>query len=93
LARPDHQRGARNGSLHEADLIGVLVDHDGSPYSICCHAQDMPSVVDQQQTIASLVMNLSTGTLRAAWGNPCEATFAEHTLASQEPSDEGSGVG
>lgn len=93
LARAEKQLGSQNGSLDETSLISVLVDHDGGPYSICCHAQDMPSVIDQQQTIASLVMNLSAGTLRAAWGNPCEATFAEYSLTTEEPSDDGLGVG
>jgi hypothetical protein len=39
-----------------------------------------PSPLDNQVTIASLVMDLTRRTMLAGWGNPCQATFAEFAL-------------
>jgi isopenicillin-N N-acyltransferase-like protein len=68
------------GRIDEARLLDVLADHDGFPHSICRHVLDEPSPLDNQQTIASVVMDLTHRTMSAGWGNPCRATFAEFAL-------------
>ena len=68
------------GTIDSSALVEVLSDHDDFPHSICSHVLDEPSPLDNQVTIASLVMNLTQRTMLAGWGNPCQATFAEFAL-------------
>jgi len=69
-----------HGTIDAAGLASVLADHDDFPYSICSHVLNEPSPLDNQVTIASLVMDLTRRTMLAGWGNPCQATFAEFAL-------------
>jgi isopenicillin-N N-acyltransferase-like protein len=80
LDRARRRIEARAGRVDRAALVEVLSDHDGFPYSICSHVLDEPSPLDNQQTIASVVMDLTHRTMAAGWGNPCQATFAEFAL-------------
>jgi len=64
-------------------MVEVLADHDGYPHSICSHVVDEPSALDNQRTIATLVMDLTHRTILAGWGNPCQATFAEFGLPAE----------
>ncbi|HMK07595.1 MAG TPA: C45 family peptidase [Anaerolineales bacterium] len=80
LTRARRRLEQEAGHIDEAGLMDVLADHDGFPYSICSHVLEEPSPLDNQQTIASLVMDLTHRTMTAGWGNPCRATFAEFAL-------------
>lgn len=80
LAQAEAKLRPRRGSIDRDDLIEVLSHHEGAPYSICCHADDVSSVLDRQQTIASIVMDLTREKMYVAWGNPCRSTYAEYTL-------------
>lgn len=84
LARAQAGLASLQGGADPEGLVGILTDHDGEPHSICCHAEEVPSLLDRQRTIASIVMNVSEGTLLAAWGNPCQADFAEYRLAGMD---------
>jgi isopenicillin-N N-acyltransferase-like protein len=68
------------GAIDSAALVEVLSDHGDFPHSICSHVLNEPSPLDNQLTIASLVMNLTQRTMLAGWGNPCQATFATFAL-------------
>lgn len=80
LARGSQLLGDRHGRIDAAGLTAVLADHDGYPYSICSHVLDEPSPLDNQLTIASVVMDLTHRTMLAGWGNPCRATFTSFAL-------------
>jgi len=80
LARASQLLGDMHGRIDAAGLTAVLADHDGYPYSICSHVLDEPSPLDNQLTIASLVMDLTHRTMLAGWGNPCRATFTSFAL-------------
>lgn len=83
LARAEAGLSDLRGRADRASLALLLADHDGQPRSICCHAQDEPSPLDQQQTIASLVIDLTHQTLYGAWGNPCQSAFHAYSLAGE----------
>lgn len=85
LARAEERLVELNGGIDWTGLTSILADHAGEPRSICCHAQDEPSPLDQQRTIASLVMDLTHQRMYAAWGNPCQATFSDYSLAGETP--------
>jgi isopenicillin-N N-acyltransferase-like protein len=78
--RAQHRLESSRGAIDAATLVDVLADHDDFPHSICSHVLQEPSALDNQLTIASLVMNLTQRTMLAGWGNPCQATFAEFSL-------------
>jgi isopenicillin-N N-acyltransferase-like protein len=80
LARARQRLEAMAGQIDTDRLVELLGDHDGYPYSICSHVLDEPSPLDNQQTIAGLVIDLTHRTMMAGWGNPCQATFAEFAL-------------
>ncbi|KPL76983.1 hypothetical protein ADN00_10415 [Ornatilinea apprima] len=58
-------------------LQEILRDHLNSPDAICNH-DTAGDPLDREKTITSLVMDLTTRQMHAAWGNPCENTY--HTF-------------
>jgi isopenicillin-N N-acyltransferase-like protein len=80
LTRARQRLEAMAGEIDAGRLVEILGDHDGFPHSICSHVLDEPSPLDNQQTIAGLVMDLTHRTMLAGWGNSCQATFAEFAL-------------
>jgi isopenicillin-N N-acyltransferase-like protein len=78
--RAQHRLAEGRGQLDARRLVEVLADHDAFPHSICSHVTGEPSRLDNQLTIASLVIDLTRRTMLAGWGNPCQATFAEFEL-------------
>lgn len=67
-------RGAEKGlSLH--DVEAVLSDHANFPASVCYHADPRVAEAERDVTAASVVMDLTTRTLRLADGNPCAAGY------------------
>jgi isopenicillin-N N-acyltransferase-like protein len=80
LNRARQRLGEMQGRIDARRLVEVLADHDDHPYSICSHVLHQPSPLDNQVTIASLVMDLTQRTMLVGWGNPCQATFADFAL-------------
>lgn len=80
-------RGARVQSLasdrvlSRDDIRRILTDHDTAPGSICLHVQ--PDVVPQQQeeTVASILIDLTVGALDIADGPPCSAEYRRIQLS------------
>jgi len=71
---------AQRGTADVAAIQAILADHVNFPRSICNHivADDTP--LDRQQTIASLVIDLSQRTMHVCWGTPCCNEFYAYTL-------------
>jgi len=78
-------RGARAGalaagrSIDEQGLRVILSDHATAPGSICLHAQEGPPPEQQEESVASLIIDLTAATLDIADGPPC--THAYRRLA------------
>ena len=59
-----------------ADFEAACRDHKGWPSSICCHSTETGEpLFSQNGTNFGLVMDLTHGTVRLAYGNPCESEF------------------
>ncbi len=59
-----------------ADFENACRDHKGWPSSICCHSTEVDEpLFSRNGTNFGLVMDLTHGIVRLAYGNPCESEF------------------
>ena len=65
-----------------ADFKQILSDHFGKPNSICLHVDPKTEVAEPEETVASVIMNLSTRTLFISNGPPCEGEYEEFNFKS-----------
>lgn len=72
----------RSGELSVADLQSILRDHANWPRSVCKHAAPADELAREQgtRTVASLVVDVTAGTLYLAAGAPCQAEYVSFTL-------------
>jgi isopenicillin-N N-acyltransferase-like protein len=83
-----HVRLNRARRLLRAQLVDVTVeslqallrDHVNRPSSICSHEDDSLAEHEREQTVISLVMDLTERKVWAAPGSPCEGEYVEHKL-------------
>ena len=61
-------------------LQAIQRDHISFPNSICNHAVDDAIPLDREKTINAIVMDLTSGVMHLAWGNPCESHFHTYHL-------------
>jgi isopenicillin-N N-acyltransferase-like protein len=54
------------------------------PYALCQHMTRAYSPMDEDETIASAIFNLTTKTAYICKGTPCNGVFKEHRLESAE---------
>jgi isopenicillin-N N-acyltransferase-like protein len=65
------------GGVDVARLQTILADHFNRPHSICRHPDPAAPAAEQYATIASVIMDLTAGTMWLAEGNPCEVAYRE----------------
>lgn len=56
-------------------IAAALRDHFGYPDAVCKHGNERSRGTDRNQTIASSIVDLTTGEYRIAAGNPCESAY------------------
>jgi isopenicillin-N N-acyltransferase-like protein len=61
-------------------LQTIQRDHINFPHAICNHDENVPSPIDRETTICSLVMDLTARAMHVAWGNPCENPYHTYYL-------------
>jgi isopenicillin-N N-acyltransferase-like protein len=77
---------AQLGQVTVASLQGVLRDHVNFPDSICVHEDPNELPHDREQTLVSMVMDLTDRVLWAAPGPPCQWQYVPYGLnADSEP--------
>lgn len=59
-------------------LQAIQRDHINFPSAICNHTDEESDPLDREKTINSIVMDLTTGAMHLAWGNPCQNSY--HTF-------------
>ena len=69
-----------DGAASVERLKDVLRDHENRPESICRHREDQPEDL-LFETLASVVMDVTAGTLEIADGPPCKNEYSRHTLS------------
>jgi isopenicillin-N N-acyltransferase-like protein len=68
------------GKVTIADLQAILRDHVNYPNAICAHHDPTDPPHEQDQTVMSLVMDLTERVVWAAPGPPCEGEYALYRL-------------
>lgn len=71
---------AQSHPLTENHLHAILADHTTSPNSICLHNDAGWSFTEQGESIASIIFDLTGGTLDVADGPPCERVYQRYSL-------------
>jgi isopenicillin-N N-acyltransferase-like protein len=71
---------SQRGKLSLKSFMAILSDHVNFPQSICNHTDETDPPLERQQTIASLLMDLTARTLYVAWGPPCQAEYYSYKL-------------
>jgi isopenicillin-N N-acyltransferase-like protein len=69
------------GTLSVSSIQEALRDHFDRPSSVCSHPTPGTDPEEDYATIASVVMDLSVGTLWVTEGTPCRAQFERYDVA------------
>ncbi|MFI5615656.1 C45 family autoproteolytic acyltransferase/hydolase [Amycolatopsis sp. NPDC051903] len=65
-----------SGSAEVRKIVaGTMSDHTGHPDGVCAHVDDRVPPLKRYKTIASSLVDLTTGEYRVAIGNPCENDY------------------
>ncbi len=76
LARGDRAQSlANSGKIDEAFLHHILADHETAPGSICLHVEPDIPLIESHESIASIIFDLTAGTVDIAEGPPCENAY------------------
>jgi isopenicillin-N N-acyltransferase like protein len=75
-------RAIEPGSLDVDTLEATLRSHDDDDGPVCVHEHVDVSPVQDYATIASVVANLTDGTVRVSDGNPCTAPYDDFDVAA-----------
>jgi len=62
-------------------LEEILKDHVNFPDSICNHSFIDKKPMDREKTITSLIIDLTSRTMKLAWGNPCLNQYQDYEVA------------
>jgi isopenicillin-N N-acyltransferase-like protein len=65
----------QRGACTMATLQEMLADHFNFPTAVCAHLDPRLPRVEQYASIFSLIMDLNSGTMWLADGNPCQTAF------------------
>lgn len=71
---------ATSHPVSESDLRAMLADHATAPFSICLHNDADWSFIEQGESIASIIIDVTTRTLDLADGPPCEHGYQRYSL-------------
>ncbi len=71
---------AASHPVSESDLRAMVADHDTAPHSICLHNAGDWSFTEQGESIASIIIDVTAGTLDVADGPPCEHLYKRYSL-------------
>jgi isopenicillin-N N-acyltransferase-like protein len=66
---------ARSGKISTADFKEIFRDHLNHPDAICRHPDPRDPELEQVQTVASIIMNLTTKEVQICHGPPCENEY------------------
>lgn len=75
LGRAKQKLVPRIGKITPEDLKEVFRDHFNHPDAICRHPDKRDPELENVQTVASIIMNLTTGEVQVSHGPPCENEY------------------
>lgn len=71
---------SQRGKISLKSIQSILADHVNFPQSICNHVETSDLPLERQQTIASLIMDLTSNVMHVAWGTPCRSKYHTYRL-------------
>jgi isopenicillin-N N-acyltransferase-like protein len=71
---------SQRGKLSLKSFQAILSDHVNYPQSICGHLSESDPPMEREQTIVSVIMDLTTQTMYVAWGPPCQSEYHSYKL-------------
>lgn len=71
---------ATSHPVSESGLHAMLADRATAPYSICLHNDADWSFIEQGESIASIIIDVTAGTLDVADGPPCMHRYQRYSL-------------
>jgi isopenicillin-N N-acyltransferase-like protein len=77
---------AKSHPIAENELRAMFADHATSPYSICLHNHTDWPFTEQEESIASIIIDVTGGTLDVADGPPCEHVYQRYHTTRYLPS-------
>jgi isopenicillin-N N-acyltransferase-like protein len=81
LARGERAQSLANKQkIDEHFFLSILADHATSPGSICLHVEPDIPLVENHESIASIIFDLTAGTVKIAEGPPCENPYRRLSL-------------
>jgi isopenicillin-N N-acyltransferase-like protein len=72
--------GSRTGSIDDQFVEAVLQDHFSFPFSICHHGDERLPPDRRAATLAGVILDLTSHTLAASNGPPCQQHFERFSL-------------
>ena len=82
VARGERARAlAQTQSIDEPYLRAIMADHATAPGSICLHVQQGLPPEEREESIASVVIDLTAATMDLADGLPCSAPYRRVEIA------------
>jgi isopenicillin-N N-acyltransferase-like protein len=79
------QAMAKSRPIAESDVRAMLADHTTAPNSICLHNHTDWSFSEQGESIASIIFDLTGGTLDIADGPPCQNAYQRYDMTRYLP--------
>ena len=70
----------RHGKITIEDVMDMLRDHAGYPFSICDHENLKDPEAERDATNFGIIMDLTENCMYLAPGNPCESEFEKHSI-------------
>jgi isopenicillin-N N-acyltransferase-like protein len=82
LARHERMQALVTGERVDGQgLRRMLADHATAPHSICLHTQSSWAFPEQGESIASVIFDVTAGTLDLADGPPCQHAYRRHRVS------------
>lgn len=76
---------AHDDRLEFEDIQHLLRSHDCEPIAICCHDPDNPRYLDRQETLASVILDLTERRILITDGAPCTTRYVETAGSTPVP--------
>jgi isopenicillin-N N-acyltransferase-like protein len=82
LARKERMQALVTGEIVDGQGLGrMLADHATAPHSICLHNQSSWAFPEQGESIASVIFDVTAGTLDIADGPPCQHAYRRYSVS------------
>ena len=76
------RRMAVLANIDSASVLNVMASHAGGSEAVCCHHNSNAPPPQQYETLSTVVIDFSTGTLNVHTGGPCSHPLSHQVIAA-----------